>query len=111
MSRLNTVLGFLNHYRYLIVTVAGIAIVGFIDDNSFVRRVQLDMQISELEYEIARHNANDESARRQLRELQHNPKAIEKIARERYFMQADGEDIYVLSDDEKPETDDNETTE
>ena len=27
------------------------------------------------------------------------PKAMEKIARERYFMKADDEDIFVLSDD------------
>jgi cell division protein FtsB len=32
-----------------------------------------------------------------------NPKAIEKIARERYFMKADDEDVFVLSDDVKPE--------
>jgi cell division protein FtsB len=31
--------------------------------------------------------------------LKRDPKAIEKIARERYFMKADGEDIFVLSDD------------
>ena len=30
-----------------------------------------------------------------------DPKAMEKIARERYFMKADDEDIYVLSDDER----------
>lgn len=28
---------------------------------------------------------------------------FQKIARERYFMKADDEDIYVLSDDPKPE--------
>ena len=32
--------------------------------------------------------------------LDSNPKAIEKIARERYFMKADDEDIFVLSDDQ-----------
>ena len=30
-----------------------------------------------------------------------DPKAMEKIARERYFMKADDEDIFVLSDDER----------
>ena len=36
----------------------------------------------------------------QIRKLDSDPKAIEKIARERYFMKADDEDIFVLSDDE-----------
>ena len=38
-----------------------------------------------------------------IRTLDSNPKAIEKIARERYFMKADDEDVFVLSDDEKPD--------
>ena len=37
-----------------------------------------------------------------LKELNTNPDAIAKIARERYFMKADDEDIFVLSDDEQP---------
>jgi cell division protein FtsB len=35
-----------------------------------------------------------------IRQLEDNPKEIEKIAREQYFMKADDEDIFVLSDDE-----------
>lgn len=111
MSRLNTVLGFIGHYRYLIVIVIGVALVGFLDDNSFMRRMQLELQINELEEEIEKYRASDMAAQRQLRELQRNPHTVEKIARERYFMKADDEDIYVLSDDEKPETENNETTE
>ena len=36
-----------------------------------------------------------------LSEIDRNPAAIEKIARERYFMKADDEDVFVLSDDQK----------
>ena len=46
-----------------------------------------------------------------LRELETNPKAIEKIARERYFMKADDEDIFVLSDDKQIFTQKDEKTE
>ena len=43
---------------------------------------------------------------RQIRALNRNPKAVERIARERYFMKADDEDIYVMRDDseEQPTT-------
>ena len=37
-----------------------------------------------------------------LKDLNTSPDAIAKIARERYFMKADDEDIFVLSDDEQP---------
>ena len=62
--------------------------------------------ISELEDEIRKYEELNQSNQAQIRELDSNPKAIEKIARERYFMKTDEEDIFVLSDDQpKEETD------
>jgi cell division protein FtsB len=43
--------------------------------------------------------------------LDSNPKAIEKIARERYFMKEDNEDIFVFSNDQPQSTSSNETVE
>ena len=57
--------------------------------------------IGELEDEIAEYNAAFERDQARIRELNSNPKAMEKIARERYFMKADDEDIFVLSDDDR----------
>jgi cell division protein FtsB len=94
------------------VSVLGIAIVGFLDDNSFLRRIQYDLQLDDLKTEIQKYNDQNKADSKQLRELKRDPKAIEKIARERYFMKADNEDIYVLSDDEQPaENQEDETTE
>ena len=109
-SRLSVVWGFISHYKYLVVVVLGVLIVGFIDENSFMRRIQLELQISDLQSDIKKYNKQYENDSRQLREIRRNPKTIEKIARERYFMKADDEDIYVLSDDEKPLNTNDETT-
>jgi cell division protein FtsB len=92
------------------VTVLGVLVVGFIDENSFMRRIQLELQISDLQSNIEKYNKQYEDDSKQLREIRQNPKTIEKIARERYFMKADDEDIYVLSDDEKPLNTNDETT-
>lgn len=102
--------GLLSHYKYLIVIVLGVMIIGVVGDSCVVRLVQYDLQISDLESEISRYNAQNEYNSQKLKELKLHPKAIEKIARERYFMKADDEDIFVLSDDEKLTTND-ETTE
>ena len=59
--------------------------------------------------EISKYEAQHEADSRRLRELKRNPKAIEKIARERYFMKADDEDIYVLSGDLQQTTQADET--
>ena len=108
-AKLNLIWNFISHYKYLIVIVIGVAIVGFLDDNSFIKRIQYELQISDLKAEINKYETQHEADSRRLRELKRNPKAIEKIARERYFMKADDEDIYVLSDDVQPTVEENET--
>ena len=110
MSRLYTFINYIGRKKYLIVTVIGVILIGFVGDNSILKHVQNRMIVSEMKAEIDAYNAQYEKSENMLRELRHNPKAITKIARERYFMKADDEDIFVLSDDEKPETEKNETT-
>lgn len=99
MSKSNPVYAFLSHNKYWIVLIVGILIVGILDENSFYQRVKYELQIEELETKIAEYNAQYERDEAKLRELRRNPKAITKIARERYFMKADDEDIFVLSDE------------
>ena len=111
MSRLSPLLALLSHYKYVITVVVGVLLVGFVDDNSFMQRAKLELQISDLEADIERYNEQNEADMKQLKAMKRSPKAFEKIARERYFMKADDEDIFVLSDDETPTTLENETTE
>jgi cell division protein FtsB len=98
--------------KYAVVFIAGVAIVGSLDENSVWSHLKNLQRISELTEETEKYNAQYHRDQAQIRELDKNPKAMEKIARERYFMKADDEDIFVLSDDgqeAKPLTD--ETTE
>jgi hypothetical protein len=101
-NKFGRLISFLEHYKYLIVIVLGVLIVGFLDENSLMRDVQYQLQISDLKKQIQEYKERNDADIKRLRELKRNPKAIEKIARERYFMKADDEDIYVLSDDERP---------
>ena len=65
-------------YKYLITIVIGVLVVGFIGENSYLQQAKNYRQITHLKNEI---------------------ETYEKIARERYFMKTDDEDIFVLSDD------------
>lgn len=85
--------------KYVVVVVAAVVIVGFVDETSVWSHFRNKQKIGELESEIERYKAIYEHDKAQLRKLDSDPKAIEKIARERYFMKADDEDIFVLSDD------------
>ena len=98
-TKLNMILRLMAHYKYLITIVVGVAMVGFLDENSLLRHVQYRLKISDLNDQIEMYNERNETATHELRELRLHPKAIEKIARERYFMKADDEDIFILSTD------------
>lgn len=110
-KKFNSVLSFFGHNKYWIVIIVGVLVVGVIDENSFLKRVRLESKINDLKEQIDEYNSRYEDNMARLRELETNPKAIEKIARERYFMKADDEDIFVLSDDKQIFTQKDEKTE
>lgn len=107
----NNLLDLTVRLRYQIVIVLGILLVCFIDENSIMKRIEYKFQISDLKDEIEKYDQIYQSNSRQLKELKQHPQTISKIARERYFMKADDEDIFVLSDDPKPETNTDNTDE
>ncbi|MBO5592179.1 MAG: septum formation initiator family protein [Prevotella sp.] len=92
--------------KYALVTLIAVILIGFVDENSVWHHFQNRQKISELQDEIKKFSDEHQRNQEQIRKLDSNPKAIEKIARERYFMKADDEDIFVLSDDQKTLTDD-----
>ena len=98
--------------KYVLVTVFAVVLIGFVDENSVWHHVQNKQKIGELQDEIDQYTDLHQRNMNRIKELDADPKAIEKIARERYFMKADDEDIFVLSDDhETPSTKDYETAE
>ena len=63
-----------------------------------------------MERQIEMYKSRHEADSKLLRELRNDPKTIERIARERYFMKSADEDIYVLSDEKKNLKESNEKT-
>ena len=106
IKKMKTLGRIISRYKYPITIVLGIAIVGFVDENSFIRRWEYNYEIKDLRSEISKYNAQYERDSSRLGSLKNNHNAIKKVARERYFMKADDEDIFVLSDDNKNETED-----
>lgn len=86
-------------YKYLIAIVGGILWVSMFDENSWREQMKLQNEINQLMevyQESARKNDADSIL---LDQLKRDPKAYEKVAREQYYMKADDEDVFVLSDD------------
>lgn len=87
--------------KYIVVLAVGVAFIGFIGSNSVWAHFVYLNRISELQEEIDHYDGEYRRDQAQIRQLEGNPKAMERIARERYFMKMDDEDIFVLSDDER----------
>ena len=102
MNRLKKILE--NLYRlswlkYALVTLLAVVLIGFVDENSVWHHFKNQDRIAELKAEIKRQTSQYNHDQRQIKMLDSDPKAIEKIARERYFMKEDDEDIFVFSGD------------
>ena len=87
--------------KYVVVLVIGVVLIGFVGSNSILGHFQNKLRISELKDEIEHYEGEYRRDQDQIHQLQSNTKAMEKVARERFFMKTDDEDIFVLSDDQR----------
>ncbi len=87
--------------KYIVAALIAVVFIGFIDENSAWKHFKNSQYIEELQDEISKYTEQYESDNAQIKRLDSDPKAMEKIARERYFMKTNDEDIFVLSDDDQ----------
>ena len=92
-------IGRITGLKYAVVAVVAIVLIGFVDENSVWNHFRNKQRVSELTEEIEAYSNLNKRNIEQLRMLESDPKAMEKIARERYFMKTSDEDIFVLDDD------------
>lgn len=98
--------------KYVLVFVGGVALVGFVGDSSVWSHIRNKQKIEELNEEIMLYRGQYERDMNKLRRLETDPRAIVEIARERYFMKNEDEDIFVLRDGSSSKTKEyDETTE
>ena len=83
MDKLATLWAFVCRRKYLITLVVFVVIVGFLDENSIVRRMGYANEISRLNNEIEKYRAEYEENTERLNELAVDSGAIERIAREK----------------------------
>ncbi len=96
MSTLHRIYHMLGRVKYWVVIIGIILVNGFLDENSFYMRhkrlAEIDMLRSEIAMLKERYQADDE----RLQELNTNPFAVERLAREKYRMKRPNEDIFVI---------------
>ena len=87
------------HHKYVWTLLLFVALVGFLDDNSFLARYRLHEDNEQLRAEIRHYRKKYADDTRALRALERDPHAVEKVARLRLYMKTEGEDVYVVEND------------
>ena len=90
--------------KYLIATVAFITWMLFFDRNDFITQYEYQTQLSELKKERAFYLRETEQVKNDLEGLTSDKDKLEKLAREKYLMKKENEDVFVIIREEPEET-------
>ena len=101
MRKIAKVWLYIRRHKYLVTLGVFLLVIGVIDDNSLIHRFQNRREIHELNKEIERYRKQYEEDSKTLKEITSNPKELEKVAREKYLMKEENEDIYIFEEDLK----------
>jgi cell division protein DivIC len=86
-----------NKYVLAILLLAGWLLI--FDKNDLFTQLKRSKEVKTLEAERDYYVQEIERSKRETKELQSNPKLLEKFAREHYLMKRDNEDVYIVVED------------
>ena len=87
--------------KYVIALIVFIVAIGFVGESSIVNRIAQQQEISRLKGEIDDYNRKFEQDKKTLHALKNDPEAIKEVARSRYFMKTDNEDIFIVEEEDE----------
>ncbi|MGN1236879.1 MAG: septum formation initiator family protein [Bacteroidaceae bacterium] len=85
-------------HKYVTTLVVFLALIGYLDSNSLYDRYKLYLEERDLQSQV---DACKEQYNRDTKlymELMDDPDAVVRIAREKYYMKNENEDVYVFGD-------------
>lgn len=92
-------------YLFLMKYVLAFAIfaiaITFFGESSLINRMSQKKEIDKLSTEIEEQQKKFKNDRETLNSLKNDPEALKRVARERYYMKAEDEDIFVIEDEEQ----------
>ena len=87
--------------KYLIALIIFGVVIFFFDHNNIFEQLDRKKQLNELQASKKFYQDQILKTKTELADLQNNPAALEKYARENFFMKRDNEDLFII---EKPDT-------
>ena len=85
-------------HKYLAVTLAFLAIIILFDENNLLKHIQNQREISSLKSEIENLQEQHDALESKLEVPDRDVEIMEKVAREKYDMQLENEEIFIIED-------------
>ena len=89
--------------KYLLTITVFAVWMLFFDTNDLVSQYQLRKKVRDLEDKKGYFTEKIEEVNKDRRELMSNPQLLEKFAREKYLMKRQGEEVFIIVDDDAEE--------
>ncbi|MCS7230085.1 MAG: septum formation initiator family protein [Candidatus Kryptonium sp.] len=67
-------------------------------EKGLIKRVKLEIELKKLKKEIEKIENENASLREKIHKLETDPKEIERIAREKYGMAKEGEEVFIIKE-------------
>ncbi len=82
-----------------VLTVIGFAVwMLFVDKNDFITQVSRHKKLSDLKSSSSYFDQKIDAAKTELEKRKNDPSAYERLAREKYYMKRDNEDIFLFNE-------------
>ena len=93
-----TFFNWVKNNKYWFVTIAFLLIIIFFDENNMIKHFQNQREIAVLKSEIDELKEELEVLSRKSAELHKDIEIMEKVAREKYGMHKEGEEVFIVED-------------
>ncbi|MBR5892918.1 MAG: septum formation initiator family protein [Bacteroidaceae bacterium] len=92
------IINWIKKHKYLFVTLTFLAIIVIFDENSMLKHIQHQREIMSLNSEYKELEQQHDALVIKLNELDTDAAAMEKIARDKYGMQLDNEEVFIIEE-------------
>lgn len=85
-------------FKYSVSFIVFLLAMIFVGDGKLLKRSEQWKEIDKLKTEIDAYNRRFEHDKAELTRMKNSPEALRKVARERYHMQKETEDVFIVED-------------
>ena len=98
-EKLENIWNFVRLHKYGVTLAVFVLIIGVLDENSWIRRLEHRAEINRLNTEIRHYRQQFEEDSKLLKEISTNKEAMEKVAREKYMLKPENDAIFIFEQD------------